>query len=215
MTELSIREMERTPIDDLIDHLDREGCLDESYVAAKRMQELLDVARIMFAQCTSYSGNENIYDDASKKVISVIQARKILGLYKETPVTCDDLNSILANHKCPECGGLGTCDDLEPGDIGGNTWTCPKCQGTGLLNGKSPFIVLTAHELQSGLSRVGNAEGLIAQLPPSHGGRNTWLMNYGTRGEAESLRQKNEPYEVEWNSLTQAARVKTTSPSTS
>jgi len=43
-------------------------------------------------------------------------------------------------------------------------------------------------EIQSGLSRVKSAEGLILQLPTTHDGRNTWLLNYGVGEEAQKLR---------------------------
>lgn len=46
----------------------------------------------------------------------------------------------------------------------------------------------TRCEAQSGISRVRHAEGLIAQLPGDHDGRNTWLLNYGTGDEAKALR---------------------------
>lgn len=47
---------------------------------------------------------------------------------------------------------------------------------------------LTPFEVQSGLDRVRNAEGLILQLPPNHDGRNTWLLNYGVGEEAVARR---------------------------
>ena len=34
--------------------------------------------------------------------------------------------------KCNVCGGLGECDDMGPGDISYNTWTCIECGGSGL-----------------------------------------------------------------------------------
>ena len=40
-------------------------------------------------------------------------------------------------------------------------------------------ILLSETEVQSGLDRVKWAEGLIQQLPESHDGRNSWLLNYG------------------------------------
>ncbi len=40
-------------------------------------------------------------------------------------------------------------------------------------------IKLTAAEIQSGLDRVKWAEGLIRQLPETHDGRNSWLLNFG------------------------------------
>jgi hypothetical protein len=51
-------------------------------------------------------------------------------------------------------------------------------------------IRLTKAERQSGLSRQRAAEGLIAQLPNDHDGRNTWLMNYGVGDEAKALREQ-------------------------
>jgi hypothetical protein len=30
---------------------------------------------------------------------------------------------------CEACRGTGSMDDLEPGDISGNTWDCPACGG--------------------------------------------------------------------------------------
>jgi hypothetical protein len=30
---------------------------------------------------------------------------------------------------CEACGGSGTLDDAEPGDIGFNRWDCPACGG--------------------------------------------------------------------------------------
>lgn len=41
-----------------------------------------------------------------------------------------------------------------------------------------PCIQLTPAEIQSGLDRVRWAEGLIRQLPETHEGRNSWLLNY-------------------------------------
>jgi len=42
-------------------------------------------------------------------------------------------------------------------------------------------IALDRFEIQSGLDRVRAAEGLIRQLPDNHDGRNTWLLNYGSK----------------------------------
>ncbi len=50
-------------------------------------------------------------------------------------------------------------------------------------------IRLTAAEIQSGHDRQYWAEDLIVQLPESHDGRNSWLLNYGIRGEARKLRE--------------------------
>lgn len=60
-------------------------------------------------------------------------------------------------------------------------------------------IKLSKHEIQSGLSRVGNAEGLIEQLPKDHDGRNTWLMNYGTRDEAVAIRANHKQKAIDDN----------------
>lgn len=40
-------------------------------------------------------------------------------------------------------------------------------------------IILTPAEIQSNYNRVQWAEGLIRQLPETHEGRNSWLLNYG------------------------------------
>ena len=45
---------------------------------------------------------------------------------------------------------------------------------------RSPAIEFTPHEIQSGSTRVDWAEGLIRQLPETHDGRNSWLLNYGS-----------------------------------
>lgn len=50
-------------------------------------------------------------------------------------------------------------------------------------------ILVTKHEIQSGLNRQRFAELLILQLPKDHDGRNTWLLNYGVSEEAEKLRE--------------------------
>ena len=51
-------------------------------------------------------------------------------------------------------------------------------------------IPLTPAEVQSGMDRVRYAELLILQLPEDHDGRNTWLLNYGVKDDASTLRQK-------------------------
>lgn len=45
------------------------------------------------------------------------------------------------------------------------------------------YINLTPHEIQSKHSRVKWAEGLIKQLPETHDGRNSWLLNYGSEAK--------------------------------
>lgn len=76
-------------------------------------------------------------------------------------------------------------------------------------------IKLNAAEIQSGSDRVHRAEGLIAQLPKDHDGRNTWLLNYGQGEEAVALRESWEtrkgsplPHWDRWtNSLSLISRV--------
>jgi DnaJ-class molecular chaperone len=34
--------------------------------------------------------------------------------------------------KCPECRGLGECNDAEPGDMYCKEWTCTRCGGDGI-----------------------------------------------------------------------------------
>lgn len=59
----------------------------------------------------------------------------------------------------------------------------------------------TAAEIQSGMDRQKWAENLILQLPITHNGRNSWLLNYG-RGEfAQTLRKDRE---LLFNELSQA-----------
>lgn len=59
---------------------------------------------------------------------------------------------------------------------------------TATLESTTDVIHLNKAEIQSKHSRVNRAEDLISQLPKEHDGRNTWLLNYGTRPEAVMLR---------------------------
>ena len=68
-------------------------------------------------------------------------------------------------------------------------------------------VKLTKAEAQSGLSRVRYAENLILQLPADHEGRNTWLMNYGVRGEARAFRAEQK---LGWVRETEAAETSST-----
>jgi hypothetical protein len=54
------------------------------------------------------------------------------------------------------------------------------------------LIVLNRAEIQSRFSRVEWAEMLIQQLPKTHEGRNSWILNYGTSEEAKTLREVRE-----------------------
>lgn len=74
-------------------------------------------------------------------------------------------------------------------------------------------INLSKTEITGSLSRVRIAEMLILQLPRTHDGRNSWLLNYGVGTEAEKLRsvyaqrKKEKGYEVEklvWNENTES-----------
>ena len=76
------------------------------------------------------------------------------------------------------------------------------------LNG---VIHLSKMEIQSGSSRVRNAEGLICQLPETHEGRNSWLMNYGVGKTAKDIRENDSekrkedgysPRNLKWNNDT-------------
>lgn len=43
--------------------------------------------------------------------------------------------------RCPICCGVGEIDDLEPGDIKGNTTKCHHCKGTGMAVTKESVVV--------------------------------------------------------------------------
>lgn len=62
----------------------------------------------------------------------------------------------------------------------------------------------TGHEIQSGSDRLKFAEELILQLPATHDGRNTWLLNYGKGEVAERLRAIRG---IKFDSETQAAET--------
>ena len=49
---------------------------------------------------------------------------------------------------------------------------------------------LTEAEAISGFDRVLWAESLIVQLPQTHKGRNSWLLNFGRGEEAEAKREE-------------------------
>lgn len=59
-----------------------------------------------------------------------------------------------------------------------------------IVKGLDNHIKLTPNEIRSESTRVSWAEGLIVQLPKTHDGRNSWLMNYGHKVEAKELRLK-------------------------
>jgi len=55
---------------------------------------------------------------------------------------------------------------------------------------KAGVILLNRAEVQSGFDRQRHAEALIRQLPETHDGRNTWLLNYGVSDEAQARRDR-------------------------
>lgn len=71
------------------------------------------------------------------------------------------------------------------------------------------IIYKTMAEIQSGLDRVKWAEGLILQLPETHDGRNSWLLNYGKGPESQALR---EARSIEFEPATEAAETFKNSP---
>lgn len=65
-------------------------------------------------------------------------------------------------------------------------------------------IQLNKAEIQSSVNRVKWAEGLILQLPKTHEGRNSWLLNYGIGDEAKELRKNKN---IEFDLLTNSAKT--------
>ena len=63
---------------------------------------------------------------------------------------------------------------------------------------------MTKVEIQSGVNRIRYAELLILQLPETHDGRNTWLLNYGTSKTAIKLREERG---IKFDPITQAAET--------
>lgn len=61
--------------------------------------------------------------------------------------------------------------------------------------GLMPYVP-TGAEVQSGHDRLQWAEGLIRQLPDTHDGRNSWLLNYGRSDEAKAHQEKRN---LTWN----------------
>lgn len=51
-------------------------------------------------------------------------------------------------------------------------------------------IPLTEAEAKSGFDRVRQAESLIVQLPTTHEGRHSWLLNFGMGEEAVAKRDE-------------------------
>jgi len=66
-------------------------------------------------------------------------------------------------------------------------------------------ILISTEEIQSNSSRMKWAQGLITQLPTDHDGRNSWLLNYGTRTEDELAREERE---IRFIAITQKAETR-------
>lgn len=73
-----------------------------------------------------------------------------------------------------------------------------------ILNPGKIEIKLNKHELQSGINRQHWVEALILQLPNTHDGRNSWLLNYGIGEEAVSKRLKKG---IKWDKATESAET--------
>lgn len=71
---------------------------------------------------------------------------------------------------------------------------------------KKTEIKLTLAEIQCGSNRVHWAEGLIKQLPRTHEGRNSWLLNYGVTEEADLIRSHSQHQDIEWSEDTDSVK---------
>ena len=87
------------------------------------------------------------------------------AILKRPPEWANDLRDRLAPQVCELLSAQPrgvTCADL-------------------ITAGYIPHIKLTKAEVSSGYNRLEWADDLIRQLPETHEGRNSWLMNYGRR----------------------------------
>jgi DnaJ-class molecular chaperone len=50
-----------------------------------------------------------------------------MGLKSEFMQDLDNMEDL----RCRTCGGMGACNDAEPGDIFYKSWRCETCKGTG------------------------------------------------------------------------------------
>lgn len=50
-----------------------------------------------------------------------------------TPNLFRGMEKFIQDIKCPKCGGLGSIDDTEPGDMYFGDGTCANCKGTGVI----------------------------------------------------------------------------------
>ena len=92
-----------------------------------------------------------------------------------------------------------------------NSRTCNTVEIIPWEDTEKTIINLSSAEIQSKHSRVKFAEGLILQLPETHDGRNSWLLNYGIGKEAKELRSSRKhkykdkgytPRKLIWNNET-------------
>lgn len=75
------------------------------------------------------------------------------------------------------------------------------------MNGTKPRLIFkTKAEVQSNMDRQKWAELLILQLPETHDGRNSWLLNYGTSQEAVAIRARH-PSKPRWDEKHNAAET--------
>ena len=65
-------------------------------------------------------------------------------------------------------------------------------------------IHLTGAEEQSGYDRLTFAEDLVRQLPENHEGRNSWILNYSNREDANKMRDDRG---IKWDAYHQAAET--------
>lgn len=98
----------------------------------------------------------------------------------------DDAQTAETQGSAATLAGFGV-DMNTPGREGlGYATRCASVSVPPKAESKPTTIELTKTEIQSGVSRVRWAEGLIRQLPTNHEGRNSWLLNYGTMTEQEA-----------------------------
>jgi hypothetical protein len=67
---------------------------------------------------------------------------------------------------------------------------------------KNQGVKFNNQEIVSGLDRIRLAELLILQLPNTHDGRNSWLLNYGV---GKVSHRKRERKDLEFDSKTMSA----------
>lgn len=100
--------------------------------AIRYWKELAEqAAAILKEYCVDYELPEDLKDP--QKVLE--RGQELLKTtFKVSDKIWSDFENALADllsKKCDECGGMGTVDDADLGDIAFNTYVCPKCNGTG------------------------------------------------------------------------------------